>query len=122
VTILGFEMEVKPREGSPYPQLIKTDKKKTYVVPYFADYVPKRTVPFPAGYLIPDAPEEVVRKLVQHGLLVERLTRPAALEVETFKMKEIKGADRLYQGHRTNQVRGEYVPAKLNFAVGTIFI
>ena len=99
-----------------------TDKKKTYVIPYFADFFPKRTVPYPAGYLIPAASPDVVEKLVQHGLLVERLVEPASLEVDTFKMKEVTGAPRLYQGHRTNQIKGEFIREKKDFPAGTIFV
>jgi hypothetical protein len=122
VAVLGYEMEITERPGSPFPQMKPTDKKKTYVIPYFADFFHKRTVPLPAGYLIPTARPEVIQKLVQHGLLVEQLTQPAMLEVETFKIKEIKGAERLYQGHRTNQVKGEYAKEQREFPEGTVFV
>ena len=112
------------RAGGGMPPMMQrpTDKKKTYVVPYFADFFPKRTVPYPAGYLIPAASPDVVQKLVQHGLLVERLVEPASLEVDTFKMKEVTGAPRLYQGHRTNQIKGEFIREKKDFPAGTIFV
>ena len=132
ITVLGFEMEAAPapapKPGAPVPpgppmaRMKPTDKKKTYVIPYFADFVHKRSVPFPAGYLLPDAPPEVIQKLLQHGLLVERLVQPATLEVETFKMKGIKGAERLYQGHRTNSIQGEYGKAQVEFQAGTVFV
>lgn len=122
VTVLGYEMEVIQREGSPYPQMKRTDKKKTFVIPYFADFSFKRSVPLPAGYLIPAASTEVIQKLLQHGLLVEKLVQPATLDVESFKTKEIKGAERLYQGHRTNMIKGEYAKEQKEFPVGTIFV
>jgi hypothetical protein len=98
------------------------EKKKAYVIPYFADFFPKRTAAYPAGYLIPLASPEVVAKLLQHGLLVERLVEPASLEVDTFKMKEVTGAPRLYQGHRTNQIKGEFIREKKDFPAGTVFV
>jgi len=137
ITVLGFEMAaaspppagVKPPQpgapvppGPPMPRLKPTDKKKAYVIPYFADFFFKRTVPFPAGYLIPKAAPEVVQKLRQHGLLVERLIQPATLEVDQFKIKEVKGAERLYQGHRTNTVKGDYGRAQVEFQAGTVFV
>jgi hypothetical protein len=122
VTVLGYEMEVIQREGSQFPQMKRTDKKKTFVIPYFADFSFKRSVPLPAGYLIPAASTEVVQKLLQHGLLVEKLVQPATLDVESFKTKEIKGAERLYQGHRTNMIKGEYAKEQKEFPVGTIFV
>jgi hypothetical protein len=122
VTVRGYEMEVTPREGSPFPQVKRTDRKKTYVMPYFADFVPKRTVRLPYAYLIPLFDEDLAAKLRAHGLAVERLAVPATLEVETFRLKEVKGADRLYQGHRTNQVKGEPAVEKREFPKGTLVV
>jgi len=122
VTVRGYETEVTPREGSPFPEIKRTDRKKTYVMPYFADFVPKRTVRLPYAYLIPLFNEEVLAKLRGHGLAVEKLTEPATLEVEAFRLKEVKAADRLYQGHRTNQVKGEYAVEKREFPKGTLVV
>jgi hypothetical protein len=122
VTVRGYETEVTPREGSPYPQIKRTDRKKTYVMPYFADFVPKRTVRLPYAYLIPVYDGEILAKLRGHGLAVEQLAEPATLEVEAFRLKEVKGADRLYQGHRTNQVKGEYAIEKREFPKGTLVV
>jgi murein tripeptide amidase MpaA len=122
VTILGFEMETVPQERGNFPRMKPTDRKKTYVIPYFADFAPKRTVQFPAGYLITSPSPEVVAKLLQHGLLVERLVEPAKLDVESFRAKEIKGAPQLYQGHRMNSVKGEYAKEQREFPAGTVFV
>lgn len=122
VSVRGYEMEVTPREGSPYPQVKRTDRKKTYVMPYFADFFPKRTVRLPYAYLIPVFDTDVLDKLRQHGIAVERLTEPVTLETEAFRIKEIKGAERLYQGHRTNTVKGEYSVEKREFPKGTLVV
>ena len=123
VTVLGYEMEAPaaPAEGGggPFPRMRPTDRKKAYVMPYYADFVAKRTVRLPYAYLIPLAATDVPDKLRQHGLAVERLTAPATLETEAFRIKEIKGAERLYQGHRTNTVKGEYAVEKRDFPAGT---
>ena len=121
VTILGWEMEVIPTESG-RPRVKKKDKKKTYIIPYFSDFVPKRSVPFPYAYLIPKVNPEITEKLLQHGLSVEKLREPVSLEVESFRIKEIKGASRLYQGHYLNSVKGEYHLEKKEFPEGTLFI
>ncbi len=121
VTIRGWEMEVIPREGG-WPQVKKKDKKKTYEVPYFSDFVPKRSVRLPYAYLIPEASPEITEKLLQHGLLVEKTREPVSLEVESFRIKEIKGASRLFQGHYLNSVKGEYILEEKEFPEGTLFI
>jgi len=122
VSVRGYEMEVTPREGSPYPQIKRTDRKKTYVMPYFADFVAKRTARIPYAYIIPVFDAGVLDKLRQHGIAVERLTEAVTLETEAFRLKEIKGAERLYQGHRTNAVKGEYAVEKREFPKGTLVV
>jgi Zinc carboxypeptidase len=122
ISIQGYEMEApaSPAEGGgPFPRMRPTDRKKTYTMPYYADFVAKRTVRLPYAYLIPLAATDVPDKLRQHGIAVERLTAPVTLETEAFRPKEIKGAERLYQGHRTNTVKGEYAVEKREFPKGT---
>jgi len=121
VTVQGWEMEVIPREGT-WPEIKKTDKKRTLIMPYFADYLPKRSVPFPYAYLLPGADSEVIKKLLQHGLILEKLTKTATLEVESFRLKEVKASERLFQGHRTNEVKGEYSVEQREFPTGTIVV
>ncbi|HYA48921.1 MAG TPA: M14 family metallopeptidase, partial [Burkholderiales bacterium] len=122
VTVRGYEVEITPREGSPFPQMKRTDRKKTYVLPYFADFVPKRTVRLPYAYLIPLFDEAIVAKLRGHGLAVEKLTEPVTLEVEAFRLKEVRASDRLYQGHRMNQVKGETAVERREFPRGTLVV
>jgi hypothetical protein len=111
-----------PGMGMPRQMMRRTDTKVTQVIPYWADYFPKRSVPLPAGYLLTLPSKEVVDKLLLHGLLVERLTESAKLEVTAFKLKEIKGAERIYQGHRINTVKGEYVTEERVFPAGTCYV
>ena len=122
VTVRAYEVEVTPREGSPFPEIKPTDRKKTYVLPYFADFVPKRTVRLPYAYLIPLFDEAIAARLRGHGLAVERLTEPVTLEVEAFRLKEVKASARLYQGHRTEQVKGEPAVEKREFPRGTLVV
>jgi Zinc carboxypeptidase len=123
ISVQGYEMEAPPAaEGAPqgpFPRMRPTDRKKTYTMPYYADFVAKRSVRLPYAYLIPLAGSEVADKLRQHGIAVDRLTEPATLETEAFRIKEIKGAERLYQGHRTNTVKGEYAIETKEFPKGT---
>jgi len=121
VTIHGYETAVIERPGT-WPEMKRTDRKKTYTIPYYADYRVKRGVRFPFAYLLPAADAEVVGKLLQHGISLERLETPAKLEVQVFLPKEIKGAERPYQGHRMNTVKGEYAPETREFPAGTVLV
>jgi dipeptidyl-peptidase-4 len=122
ISVLGYEVEVAPGDAGPYPRMKPTDRKRTYVMPYYADFVPKRSVRLPFAYLIPSAGTEVPDKLRQHGIAVERLTEATTLEAEAFRIKEIKGAERLYQGHRINTVKGETSVETRVFPEGTLLV
>ena len=121
VTILGWEMESDP-EARGYPRVRKTEIERTYTLPYYCDYIPKTSIPFPFAYLLTVSDADIITKLDQHGILVEKLTSPMNLEVESFKVTEVKGAERIYQGHRMNSVKGEYATETKDFPVGTIFV
>ena len=121
VTILGWEMESDP-EARGYPRVRKTEIERTYTLPYYCDYIPKTSIPFPFAYLLTVSDADIITKLYQHGILVEKLTSPMNLEVESFKVTEVKGAERIYQGHRMNSVKGEYATETKDFPVGTIFV
>ncbi|MBN2207025.1 MAG: M14 family metallopeptidase, partial [Candidatus Aminicenantes bacterium] len=121
ITVRGYEMEIIPREGT-WPQIKKTDKERTYVLPYFADYVPKKTIRRPFAYLVEPADPDVVAVLRRHGLIVERLAAPAQLEVEAFKIASLKPAARLNQGHWTTEIKGDYAAETRAFSAGAVVI
>lgn len=121
VTVRGWEMQVLPREAG-WPRVQKTEIKKTYRLPYYADFVPKRSIVMPAGYLIPVADATIIEKLLQHGLTVEKLSEPASLEVESFHITRITSAPNLYQGHRVNTIEGEYRLETRDFAAGVLYV
>ena len=121
LTINVWEMEVIPHEGS-YPEMKKTDRKKTMVLPFYAEYEAKHSVPFPAGYFITVPDKDVIGKLRQHGLIIERLTQPVTTEVEAFMPKDLKAAQRPFQGHWVDTVTGDYKKVQKDFAAGTYFI
>jgi len=122
ITVHPYVMEVLEQKEGQRPRMKPTDKTTTETVPYYSEFFSKRTVRLPAGYLMNDVEPQTVRKLLQHGIMVERLKEAVTLDVEAFKIKEIKGADRLYQGHRTNTVKGEYAAEKRTFPAGTYFV
>ncbi|MGB4705256.1 MAG: M14 family metallopeptidase [Candidatus Saccharicenans sp.] len=122
ITINAYELEVIERPGGGFPQLKPTDRLKPVTVPYFASYVPKRTVAYPFAYLITVPDPEVREKLLTHGLLVENLTEEVSLEVEVFIPKELKAAERPFQGHRLNQIKGEYRKEIRKFAAGSLLV
>jgi hypothetical protein len=120
--IRGWEMNVQEREGT-WPLVIPTDRERIYRnVPYLAHFAPKRTIPYAYGYLMPAYDATVVDDLKTHGIVVERLSEPATLEVEAFTVTEVSGAERPNQGHYTSSVKGEYSTAEVRFPAGTLLV
>lgn len=122
VTIQAYELEVSERPGGGFPQIKPTNRKKPVTVPYYASYQPKRTVNLPYGYLISQPDPDLVAILLKHGLLVESLTSELTLPVEVFLPTEIKAADRPFQGHRLDQIKGEYKKENRTFPAGSLFV
>ena len=121
ITILGYEMEVIPREGS-WPRVKKTDVKRTYHVPYYCKYVPTRYVGFPCGYFIEASAKNVVKNLLKHGITVEKLDEPVEVKVESFTISEIESDERAYQGHHLNSVKCESTSEVRKFPEGTFYV
>ena len=122
ITINAIETEVAERPGGGFPQLKPTGRKNPVTAPYYASYVPRKTVRLPYAYLLPVADPDIVKKVLAHGLQVESLTGEVSLEVEVFSPKEFKSAERAYQGHYLNQIKGEYRKETRRFPAGTILV
>ncbi len=122
VTVHAYETEVISQGEGQRPRLRPTSKVNALTISYYSDWVGKRAVPFPAAYVlaVPDA--EIIDKLRQHGLAMERLTEPATLEVEVFTLGSFQSAERAYQGHHLNHVTGEYKVETREFQAGTVII
>ncbi len=121
ITIHGYVMEEYETESG-RRRVRRTEKTQTYTMPFFAEFFAKRSVKLPFGYLIPSPVPEVEAKLLEHGITVEKLTHPVTLTVESFRVTELKGEERPYQGHRLNSVKGEYAEVEKEFPAGTLFI
>lgn len=120
--IRGWEMEVEERKGT-WPRVTHNDREMIYKnVPYLAHFVPKRTVRYAYGYLMPINDAAVVENLIAHGIVVERLEEPATVKVEALAVTGVSGAERPNQGHYTTSVKGEYSTAEMEFPAGTVLV
>ena len=121
IQILGWKMEYLP-EAKTWPPIRRLNEKYTYTIPYYCKFVPTRSVRFPFGYLITTPDPEIVKNLLQHGVLVERLTQPLKLPVESFQLTELESKAQVFQGHHLNSVKGEYTSEEKTFPKGTLFV
>jgi len=83
-----------------------------------------RTVPTAAAYLFrrEKGLQVVLDKLLAHGITVEELTAPAALEVKIFCIEDVTMKQKLFEGHHEVTLKGNYEAKKLEFAQGTLLV
>jgi hypothetical protein len=120
IKIKAYEVDVTTEDGK--EQLHKSDRKKLVSAPYLADYYPTRSVSLPYAYLIKLHDPTVASLLIKHGIKVEKLVQSANLEVETFKITDLKPAERLNQGHYTNTVKGTMGKDAVEFQTGNYVV
>ena len=121
VTILTYEAKlVGAIDG--WKQYEKTDVQKTVTVPYYVDYFGTRHVKFPFAYMLKSSDPDVLDLLAAHGILLEELSQDTEIQVERFEISELKGSQRLNQGHYTNTIKGNYVREPVFFRKGTIVV
>ncbi len=121
VTVRTFEAEaVKVANGR--ISYRRTDRQKDVTIPYYIDYYPTTNVKFPFAYLITVKDPEVLDLLKVHGVKIEKLADDAEIDVERFDIDDLRGSNRLNQGHYTNSVKGHFVKTTVNFQVGTTVV
>lgn len=121
ITIRAFETEV-TTDAQGRENVKKTDKKKLVTVPYIADYYATKSLAFPYAYIVNIKDPVIISLLLTHGIKLEKLTQSVNLEVEAFKITDLKPAARLNQGHYTNTVTGSMIKDTLEFLPGTFVI
>ena len=121
ITIKAIEADTIPGMKG-YWRYKPSERKVTISVPYIADYFPSKSVKMPNAYLLTIADPGIAELLKRHGIKIEQLTKASTLLVEEFKIKDLKGNNRLFQGHYTNTIEGEYVESEIEFPKGTYVV
>lgn len=121
ITIKAFEADTIPGAKG-YWRYKQSDRKRTVTVPYIADYFPTKSIKMPFAYILAIPDKDVLDNLKKHGIKVEKLSKNLTLSVERFKITELKGAERLNQGHYTQSVKGEFVVEEKEFPAGTYLV
>lgn len=121
ITIKAIEADTIPGVRG-YWRYKQSDRKRTVTVPYIADYFATENTAVPYAYILSVPDPEVLDNLKTHGIEVKKLDKDITAEVERYKIEELKGAKRLYQGHYNNSITGDFVLDTLTFNKGTHII
>ena len=121
ITIKAIEADTIPGVKG-YWRYKQSDRKRTVTVPYIADYYATRSIAIPYAYLLTVNDPDILDNLINHGIELHKLKEKTTLEVEGYKIEELNGAKRLYQGHYNNTIEGNYIGETKEFAEGTFII
>ena len=122
ITIQGWEMIVEEIPNRRWPKVTKSDIKKTYTLPFLADYYALQTVQLPFAYLFDGRLHEIADKCREHSIIIEKISETTHLEVETFIVNEITNQQRLNQGHYQTSISGNYKMITKEFPEGTYIV
>lgn len=99
-----------------------TGKPYQAMIPLLRMSEPVISVKRPKAYWIPPAWHEVIERLARHGIHMERLTSPREIEVEMYRLHDMKLAKQPFEGHVS--VSGKPIGEKRlrQFAAGSVRI
>ena len=122
--LIGEVVKVKnPRSGKDMTAMVE-DKFKPVRMDDYGIFAANRSVIAPRAYIFKPEKnlEQVIERLVQHGIAVEELTAPLQAEVEVFTIGNVTRAQRTFQNHREMKITGTYRKESMTFPVGTIIV
>ncbi|MDA3907118.1 MAG: M14 family metallopeptidase [Bacteroidales bacterium] len=120
-TIMTYEVEPY-KDVNGRTRYKKTDKQVNVTIPYIADYYATKQIAYPFAYILDINDKRIISHLQLHGIEIKQLNNDVFLEVESYKISNLKPAERLNQGHYLNTVKGEYVVESKEFKSGTYYI
>jgi hypothetical protein len=91
-------------------------------VPWFNDVKVKRAIIPPAAYLIPQQWKDVINVLTAHGIKLEKLIKPVELDVDMYRLKNVKWREQPYEGRHTLTCTTESFKEKRFFPSGTVLV
>jgi murein tripeptide amidase MpaA len=121
VTVKTFESDL-ISDANGRRNYVKSERRKDVTIPYYIDYFPVKSVRLPFAYIININDPEITDLLKIHGIKIEKLANDSKIKVERFDISELKGTQRLNQGHYTDSIKGKYVVDTLDFPAGTMLI
>ncbi len=100
----------------------RSDRQKTVTVPYYIDFYSSKNVKLPFTYLMTVSDQEVIDLLKIQGVRMEILSEALKTDAERFEITELKGSQRLNQGHYMNTISGKFIKETISFPPGTIIV
>jgi hypothetical protein len=98
-------------------------KPKTIDVPFWRDLVPTKSVTLPAAYIVPAGWTQVLEKIAEHGLDIERLSKTVTLDVQRYRLDDPLWATAPFEGRlmlKSFKMNSENVT--MEFPAGSVIV
>jgi len=95
-TFLGYTAHLEHSEVSGSDRRIYTHEPVETEIPYFHQVIVRDSVSIPLAYLIPQEWRFVADIMKVHGIQVERLVNSVTLEVESYRLSDVKFTEKPY--------------------------
>ena len=123
ILVGAVEHRKNPRSGREMTVMIE-DRFTPVRMLDFGTFAATRAVTPPAAYLFRAGPalRPLRDLLLRHGVIVEELTAPAELEVESFAVEAVTHNPRPFQGHHETKLAGHWRREPVPFPAGTYLV
>jgi hypothetical protein len=97
-------------------------KPETFTIPYFDKQKVVATADLPEAYIVPTEWASVIDRLAVHGVEFRRLSKPATLEVHSYRFKNAQWQEEPYEGRHPARFDVEPIVETRTFPAGSAVV
>ncbi|HEX8473773.1 MAG TPA: M14 family metallopeptidase [Pyrinomonadaceae bacterium] len=91
-------------------------------VPFYTEARASVAVAPPLFYIVPPQWTQAIEVLAAHGLRLQRLATPATLEIESYRLSNVKFAASSFEGHTMVSFKSAPVSERRTFPAGSVVV
>jgi hypothetical protein len=118
----GLSYTVQDSEISGGKMIVYGTEPKNYTIPKFDEGKITASVAPPLAYIIPPQYKDVIDVLAAHGIRSTRLTKPATIDVESYRLTEPKWATTSFENRVTVTCKPVTITEKRTYAAGSVLV
>jgi hypothetical protein len=120
--IKGVEFHTELSDVSGAMRVVYGTKEFDYTVPFFNETHAVVSVAPPLYYIIPPQWTSVLDVLAAHGLHLQRLAEPLAVDVESYRFSEVKWGSNSFEGRVLVSQKNQLVSERRTYPAGSVVV
>ena len=118
----AVEFKVEQSDVSGATRVIYGDKPVELTVPFYNEARPTQTVSVPLYYVVPPQWQRVIDVLALHGLKLQRVSEPLAVEVESYRFTEVKWSPSSFEGRVPVSQKNQPLKETRTYPAGSVVV